>query len=194
MKPDPTQSSGYSIQQFSHNGVPNIIPPDRIDAMAQGFFKDYWDQPNYSNPALPQFNAQNSQPLTDTSNTYEIKVDENLSTKDTLSGRFTHFHTTDTNPITKLLSTQVNRPRVNMGGDYIHQFTQALVLDFKFGYSRTPYIVSTVFSNGSGGTRRPFDRLPRNIADCVNGGSKPVGQHCGHCSFALRQRRRTGDA
>jgi len=150
LKPDPTASSGYSIQQFSYNGVPNVIPPNRIDTMAQGFFKSYWDQPNYSNPALPQYNAQNSQPLTDTSNTYEIKVDENLSTKDTLSGRFTHFHTTDTNPITKLLSTQVNRPRVNMGGDYIHQFTQALVLDFKFGYSRTPYIESTVFSNGSG--------------------------------------------
>src|SRR5262249_52764574 len=77
-------------------------------------------------------------------------IDEILGSKDTLSGRFTHFHTVDTNPITKLLTTDIDRPRVNVGGDWIHQFNQAIILDAKFGYSRTPYIQSTLFSNGSG--------------------------------------------
>jgi Carboxypeptidase regulatory-like domain/TonB-dependent Receptor Plug Domain len=146
LTPSASAQSGYTVQQFPGNK----IPQNRLNPLAVAFFQDYWDRPNYSNPALPQYNAQNNAPLTDTSNTYQIKIDENLGAKDTLSGRFTHFHTIDSNPITKLLSTQIDRPRVNMGGDWIHQFSQSVTLDAKFGYSRTPYIQSTVFSNGSG--------------------------------------------
>jgi hypothetical protein len=146
LTPSATAPSGYTAQQFPGNKLPS----NRLDPMAVSFFKSYWDRPNYSNPALPQYNAQNNAPLTDTSNTYQIKIDENLGSKDILSGRFTHFHTVDSNPITKLLSTQIDRPRVNVGGDWIHQFSQSVTLDAKFGYSRTPYIQSTVFSNGSG--------------------------------------------
>ena len=149
LTPDAIAPSGYTIQQFSSNGVNNVIPSGRINTMTQAFFKTYWDRPNYSNPALPQFNAQNNEPLTDQSNTYQIKIDENLSSRDTLSGRYTHFHTIDSNPITRLLATHIDRPRVNTGGDWIHQFSQAIVLDVKFGYSATPYIASTQFSNGS---------------------------------------------
>jgi hypothetical protein len=145
LQPSATSPSGYTVQQFPGN----IIPSDRLNPLAVAFFTKYWDRPNYSNPALPQYNAQNVAPLTDTSNTYQIKIDENLGSRDVLSGRFTHFHTVDTDPITKLLSTHVDRPRVNMGGDWIHRFTQTLILDAKFGYSRTPYVESTVFSNGS---------------------------------------------
>jgi hypothetical protein len=145
LKASSTAPSGYTVQQFANN----MIPSGRINPIAAAFFKSYWDRPNYSNPQLPQYNAQNNAPLTDTSNTYQIKIDENLSAKDTLSGRFTHFHTIDSNPITQLLSTQIDRPRVNMGGDWIHQFSQSIVLDAKFGYSRTPYLESTVFSNGA---------------------------------------------
>ena len=145
LTPSATAPSGYTVQQFPGN----MIPQGRLNPLAVAFFTNYWDRPNYSNPSLPQFNAQNNSPLTDNSNTYQIKIDENLGSKDTLSGRFTHFHTIDTNPITKLLSTQVDRPRVNVGGDWIHQFSSSLVLDAKFGFSRTPYIESTVFSNGS---------------------------------------------
>ena len=118
--------------------------------MTEAFFKSYWDRPNYSNPALPQYNVENNLPLVDNSNTYQIKIDETFGSKDTLSGRFTHFHDIDTNPTTRILGTQVDRPRVNTGGDWTHQFTQSLVMDFKFGFSRTPYLENTVFSNGSG--------------------------------------------
>jgi hypothetical protein len=145
LQPSATSPSGYTVQQFPGN----MIPTARLNPIAVAFFKAYWDRPNYSNPALPQYNAQNNAPLTDTSNTYQIKIDENLGARDTLSGRFTHFHTIDSNPITRLLSTQIDRPRVNVGGDWIHQFSQAIVLDAKFGFSRTPYIESTVFSNGT---------------------------------------------
>ncbi len=144
LAPSETAPSGYTAQQFSGN----MIPTARLNPLAVAFFTNYWDRPNYSNPALPQYNAQNNAPLTDTSNTYQIKIDENLGSKDILSGRFTHFHTVDSNPITKLLSTKIDRPRVNMGGDWIHQFSPSIVLDAKFGYSRTPYIESTVFANG----------------------------------------------
>jgi Carboxypeptidase regulatory-like domain len=149
LAPDPTQPSGYSIQQFDYNGTPNVIPPGRISQMTQAFFKAYWDRPNYSNPALPQYDVENNLPLVDKSDTYQIKIDETLGSKDTLSGRFTHFHDVDTNPTTKILGTQVDRPRVNTGGDWIHQFTQTLVMDVKFGYSRTPYLENTIFSTGS---------------------------------------------
>jgi Carboxypeptidase regulatory-like domain/TonB dependent receptor len=146
LTPSATAPSGFTVQQFPGNKIPS----SRLNPQAVAFFNSYWDRPNYSNPALPQYNAQNNAPLTDTSNTYQIKIDENLGAKDTLSGRFTHFHTIDTNPITKLLSTDIDRPRVNVGGDWIHQFSQSVTLDAKFGYSRTPYIESTIFSNGSG--------------------------------------------
>lgn len=146
---DPAEQSGYTVQQFSSNGVANVIPSGRINTMTQSFFQKYWDKPNYSNPALPQYNVENNAPLIDNSNTYQIKIDETLSGKDMLSGRFTHFHDINTSPITQILGTQVNRPRVNMGGDWIHQFTQAIVLDAKFGYSRTPYLENTAFSVGS---------------------------------------------
>ena len=147
---DPAKPSGYSIQQFSYQGKANVIPPSRIDAMTEAFFKNYWDRPNYSNPALPQYNVENNLPLVDNSNTYQIKIDETFGSKDTLSGRFTHFHDIDTNPTTRILGTQVDRPRVNTGGDWTHQFTQSVVMDFKFGFSRTPYLENTVFSTGSG--------------------------------------------
>ncbi len=149
LTPDPAAPSGYTAQQFSYNGVPNVIPPSRINQMTANFFEAYWDRPNYSNPALPQYNAQNIQPETDNSNTYQIKIDETLGAKDMLSGRFTHFHTLDVEPITKILGTHVDRPRVNMGGDWTHQFSQTIVSDFKFGYSRTPYLETTAFSTGS---------------------------------------------
>ena len=146
LKPSSTAPSGYTVQQFPDNQ----IKPERLNPLAVAFFKNYWDRPNYSNPALPQFNAQDDAPLTDTSNTFQVKIDETVGPKDAISGRFTHFHTIDSNPITRLLSTQIDRPRVNLGGDWIHQFSQSLILDAKFGYSRTPYIESTEFSNGNG--------------------------------------------
>ncbi len=149
LAPSATSPSGYTVQPFPGNK----IPQDRLNPQAVAFFNNYWDRPNYSNPALPQYNAQNNAPLTDTSNTYQIKIDENLGAKDILSGRFTHFHTIDSNPITKLLSTDIDRPRANIGGDWIHQFSQSVTLDAKFGYSRTPYIESTIFSNGSGAAK-----------------------------------------
>lgn len=144
-----TATSGFTRQQFSYNGVKNVISPARVNSMAAAFFKNYWDRPNYSNAALPQYNAVNNEPLVDTSNTYQIKIDESLGAKDILSGRFTHFHTKDTDPITHILSTQVDRPRVNVGGNWTHMFSQSVVLNTRFGYSRTPYVGSTVFSNGS---------------------------------------------
>jgi hypothetical protein len=150
-KPSATAASGYTRDQFSYGGVNNVIDPKRLNPMAVAFFKNYWDASNYSNPAEPQYNAVDNQSQVDSSNTYQIKIDENLSRRDTLSGRFTHFHTVDTAPITNKLSTQTNRPRVNLGGDWIHQFSQSLVLDVKYGYSRTPFLGSTVFSNGSTG-------------------------------------------
>ncbi|WP_049961156.1 TonB-dependent receptor [Pseudacidobacterium ailaaui] len=142
--------SGFVRQQFSDN----IIPPNRISIMAQAYFQAYVDRPNYSNPAVPQYNAIEDEPQVDDSDTYQVRIDETLGPKDVINGRFTRFHNTDTTPVTRLLNTITDRPRNNTGGDWIHQFSPSLVLDVKFGYSATPIIQNKLFSNGPGAAKQ----------------------------------------
>lgn len=142
---DPQAPSGFSRTQFPGN----VIPTDRISPMAAAYFKSYVDQPNYSNPQVPQFNAIEDDPQTDNSNTYQISMNETLGRKDVLNGRYTRFHNRDITPVTRLLNTITNRPRTNTGGDWMHSYSSTVVQDVKFGYSATPIIQNKLFSNGS---------------------------------------------
>lgn len=136
--------SGFTRQQFANN----VIPSQRISPMAAAYFKAYVDRPNYSNPAVPQYNAIENDPQTDRSNTYQIRIDETLGQKDVLNGRYTRFHNTDVTPVRRILNTITDRPRTNTGGDWIHSYNSSIVQDIKVGYSYTPIIQNKLFSNG----------------------------------------------
>lgn len=68
-------------QQFSYNGAPNVIPPDRLDPVAQ-YLLDLMPAANSGNEYRENF-ATNSY-----ENQYTIRIDQNLGSKDRLYGRW----------------------------------------------------------------------------------------------------------
>jgi hypothetical protein len=99
---DPTNSRA----QFQYNGMPNVIPPSRINSAAQAFLQKYVPQPNVMmGMTMPCGAASMGSPgvvgagmdcnnYMDVRNELEvnnqgtIRVDQNLSRRDTLTGRY----------------------------------------------------------------------------------------------------------
>ncbi len=87
---DPTTTTvnasgnGYTRQQFTNN----TIPQDQIDTQIQTYIKTYFDQPNLQ--ANPNYNEILRQPLVDSSNNYQGRVDQTLTKKDTIFFRWSN--------------------------------------------------------------------------------------------------------
>ena len=84
-----TGPNTYTRQQFTYNGVANVIPPSRLDAVGQKIMA-YYPAPN----AVSTSPAQTGNFLTRTSgynvqNEWSVKVDYNMSEKSKVFARYT---------------------------------------------------------------------------------------------------------
>jgi hypothetical protein len=140
--------------QFSYNGKPNVVNPNRLNAVGVNYLK-YLPAPNRTAAAGATFvgtdgiateqNYQNQQVSTTKDNEFDLRLDWHLGSRDNFFAR----GSTDTyNSIltTSLANTPSgfgsgnndSHPRQVAAGE-THIFTQNLVNDAHFGYTRDYY-------------------------------------------------------
>jgi hypothetical protein len=95
---DPIVSSscyGGCYQQISYNGVPNVIPPDRVSQAGLNTLLNFFPKPNLTGDHNGWYNnfAVNS-PVDYHAKTVDARVDQSFSSSDRLSGVF-HFNDSD---------------------------------------------------------------------------------------------------
>jgi len=137
---DPT-----TCTQFSGN----MIPSNRINQAGQNYLKAF-PEPNLPG-ILHNFRAQRRDIRQ--FNDFDIRLDYNITTKDTAFGRYSYGQ--DVFVLTPRLGTlssgfgsgnNLNHPRGVAAGE-IHSFGNSVVNDFRFGYSRPLYSFLNPFSN-----------------------------------------------
>lgn len=137
--PATTQCANPSCTAYTRQPFPgNIIPISRLDPVAKALLS-YYPKPN-----VPNAGYQNNYVFGGTSplhkNLYDIRIDENLSEKHTIFGRYTAEKHTNTTP--DYFGTGASSGRTI--ADTFHNFvfgddytiTPAIVNDFRLGYAR----------------------------------------------------------
>jgi len=86
----PGSTTQYTRQQFSYNGVLNVIPPNRIDPAAKAMLA-YYPAPNATpTNAFTQINNFFTNPSgKDSQNEWSVRIDEDLSTTKRIFVRYT---------------------------------------------------------------------------------------------------------
>lgn len=137
-----TDASGNLIRDPFPN---NIIPTSLISPMMQGFMKAYAEVPNYSND--PYYNFELSEPLTNDSNSWQVKIDHRLRQSDSLFFRWSQMRTAADTPSGLKSASVLNMVANNIGGGWLHLFSPTVVLDVRGGYAARDfdsYATSTV--------------------------------------------------
>ena len=88
----PGTNTPLSIQQFSCNGVANVICPARFDATANVMANvvRYWPTPNVTGNS--SINYSHNGTADSSNNQYNTRVDYNLGSRQKLFGRYTYFN------------------------------------------------------------------------------------------------------
>ena len=102
---DPADPSLLTRTPFPNN----VIPAGRIDPMMQSYLQKYFDKPNFS--GLPFDNVVNNQPIENDANSWQLRIDHQLSDKTTLFGRYNDFHNSQINPFTLAVRDITDSPR-----------------------------------------------------------------------------------
>jgi hypothetical protein len=94
---DPTR------QQFSYNGVNNVIPPNRLSTVAKNLIKfPIYGKPNVQNPAMtsqgPVNNFFSLSTAGGNNDQFTIRSDQTLSSKQTLFERYTRWNSVNIDP------------------------------------------------------------------------------------------------
>jgi hypothetical protein len=90
-------------QQFSYNGVANVIPPNRFSTVAQNLIKfPIYAKPNVQGSATATEGAANNFSILGTAggtnDQYTLRGDQTLSAKQTMFERYTHWHSANIDP------------------------------------------------------------------------------------------------
>ncbi len=128
----------------------NIIPLNRIDPVAQALFASTL-YPAPINGDL-QNNAINTSSNNFNSNQYDAKIDYGISTKDRLSGRYSHaFQRNPTLNSFKLFGTGFSEAPIYSGVlNWTHTFNSSLLNEARFGVNYVKLFNGTVFDSSVG--------------------------------------------
>ena len=138
-----------SGKQFSNNGVANIIPPNRIHAIAKKFAEVSFAAPNCV-PCLQQglgFNYIGNAPAFDQHAQYLTRFDLRITDNDSFFANFVRMPSTLTNtsaftgkasPIKAEQLHNANTPQMATIG-WTHTFTPSLLNEVRLGYTRLPH-------------------------------------------------------
>ena len=145
--PDPSKPGQYLRTQFQYQGVPNIIPPTRINSKVQGFIQKYFDTPNL--PGDPIHNILYPFPYTISENQYNGRMDEQLGNKDNLFFRWSEFDgTTKTLGYKSYGVTTV--PARQIAAGWNHMFSSSLIMEARGGMNQRPFWPNSFSTVGAG--------------------------------------------
>jgi hypothetical protein len=136
----------YTRTQFSYNGVPNVLPPNRIDSTAK-FQTALWGMPNSAGQQYTGVNNwAGSASEGGDMNEFTVRLDQNVSDKQRIFERYTMnkydnlaidpWHT-DTYPLS--IGTPENTTTSQAVFDDSYMFTPKIVGDFELSYLRNGY-------------------------------------------------------
>jgi Carboxypeptidase regulatory-like domain/TonB dependent receptor-like, beta-barrel len=152
-QPDPNNPGQYIRTQFVASpdssspmynpactnaaGCPNIIPSNRIDPKVVSFIKTYFDRPNLTGD--PVHNNIVTLPNINNSGNYDVRIDEQAGSKDTLFFRWSQLDNTETSPVSQLETVGGTVPARNIAGGWNHIFGPAVALQVRGGQIRRPF-------------------------------------------------------
>jgi hypothetical protein len=113
--------------------------PTGIDATTQKFLTTYLDRPNTTNATNPTLNDLVHGSQVNNADTYNVRVDERLGSKDTLLFRYTKMKYAVTNPSSnKMTSVSTEHPE-NIAAGLTHLFRPNFLVDGHFGFGELTY-------------------------------------------------------
>jgi len=131
------------------------IPQALIFAPMQQFFQTYSAIPNLSADQIkidPRNNFAQIRPTTNSSNSYQARVDHRFSESDNAFFRYTEQRVTVATPIGQDGLTAGSSAGRNYGGGYTHTFGPRLILDVRAGYAGRPGVDSGQSNQHAAGT------------------------------------------
>ena len=118
-------------------GCPNMIPVNRIDSTMLKFIQTYYARPNLTGGGV--LNAITSQPHVDNSDHYNVRIDEQIGSKDNVFFRYDRLNVDDIRPfdISGFLDDSV--PALNIGVGWTHVFNSSLLMENRVGRAQRPF-------------------------------------------------------
>lgn len=141
-----TGTNTYARSQFSYRGVANVIDPARINQSIQTYLKTYLDPPNLTGNASG--NTVNNSTLVNNADNFHGRLDENLTSKDSLFFRWSTMGVNVANPSNNNVVNQTTFNGVNIGGGYTRVFSPKLLFDVRGGRASRPFTFVNVSSKG----------------------------------------------
>lgn len=155
---DPSTATGFARTQFNYGGVPNVIPPNRIDSTVVNFITTYFDRPNLSNNPLG--NEVVSRPNVASANQYNGRMDEQLGSKDNLFFRWSEMDSMQISPTSLLGNSGGSVPARSVAAGWNHIFSPGLIMEARGGFTSRMFARYTNMSPGMG----PAESLGFNAA------------------------------
>lgn len=151
------EGANWIRDQFSCNGVPNVICPNRINPIAQKLLS-FYPQPNNVTPASDPWRnnfADIPNIANDKFKNWIFKIDQNIGEKDKVFFRYGYNNRAEirwTNGITQGPAQDGQLPlnRINYAGvaDWVHTFAGATIFNLRVSANR--YIEEARFQDGLG--------------------------------------------
>lgn len=130
----------------------NQIPRDQLNPISQNILKTFYPLPNFanSNPANLAGNYNTVLPSPTEANLFDIRVDQKLSSKQTLWGRFNWKNITASTPLGLSEGDQADGVKIrSVGFSHTYTIRPSLLNEFRAGYnSQFTNISYPAFPNG----------------------------------------------
>ncbi|MBV9083698.1 MAG: carboxypeptidase regulatory-like domain-containing protein, partial [Acidobacteriaceae bacterium] len=128
----------------------NIIPAQYISAPMQSYLRAYYPQPNLT--SFLGSNYIDDRTHTDNNNEWQLRIDHNISERNTLFGRLSQMWVHDVQPISGTVDIDpASYHAYDFGGGFDHLFSPTLILDVRAGAMLKPYTFNqAVAPNGFG--------------------------------------------
>ena len=136
-------------QQFSYNGIKNVIPPDRISTVAKALIAfPIYAKPNQAGTSTPQGATNNFFTLGTAggnNDQYTFRADQTLTSKQSAFERYTHWHSMNIDPqpygsnlyVTALAPEVFTTQQLVVGDTYV--FNPTSIVDVHLSYLRWNY-------------------------------------------------------
>ena len=114
-----------------------MIPVNRIDSTMLKFIQTYYARPNLTGGGV--LNAITSQPHTDNSDHYNVRIDEQIGSRDNVFFRYDRLNVVDIAPFDVSGYFDDSVPALNIGVGWTHEFSSSLLLENHVGRAQRPF-------------------------------------------------------
>jgi Carboxypeptidase regulatory-like domain len=125
--------TGYTRQPFAGS----VVPPDRINPQMQTYLQTYLDKPNFTGNSGYNTILKTSQ--INNADTYQIRVDEKLTSRDDVFFRWSGQNAKANSPFTNTVQYLENFWGRNIGAGITHVFGPNLALNVNGGRADRPF-------------------------------------------------------